>query len=102
MNTLKLLAVTVCSFAMAAPALAGPDWSAIEQARKLRRAASTETAPAATRVAHAEPATNAACTTAAPLLQPDHGPRPVTTPQANRVRVAEHKAALGNCMLAAR
>lgn len=102
MNTLKLLAVTVCSVAFAAPALAGPDWSAIEQARKLRRATSTETAPAATRVALAEPATSTACPTAAPTLQPDHGPRAVTTPQANRVRVAQHRAALGNCMLAAR
>ncbi|HWH73831.1 hypothetical protein [Methylibium petroleiphilum] len=75
------------ALAVAFPALAGPDWSVIEQARKDKRAQVTPP------VALSGPRGCMALLVALPL---DHGPRAQTTPDQNRVRrerlAAEYKA----------
>jgi hypothetical protein len=85
-------AITVIAVsAVALPTFAGPDFAAIEQARKARHAAQL--------VAAAEPATmrvDREC--AARLVLPlDHGPRAVTTPYLNEKRKTRFEAQQREC-----
>lgn len=70
------------------PAFAGPDWQAIEQARKEKR----------TQAAQAEKLTPAEACAAKRLVLPlDHGPRAQTTPYMNEKRRAAFEADLKTC-----
>lgn len=72
---------------VALPAAAGPDFIAIEQARKTRQAAVAD--PAA-------PPTRRECPTRQ-VLPLDHGPRAVTTPYLNERRKARFEARKKAC-----
>lgn len=77
---MKLLPNTVAGlFALGAtlPVFAGPDWSAIEQARKNQRSQMSETS---------KRSPVQVCTSKSVVLPLDHGPRAQTTPYANELR----------------
>jgi hypothetical protein len=74
------------------PAFAGPDWQAIEQARRSKRVQLTQ----------AEQARPADMCAAMRLVLPlDHGPRAQTTPYLNEKRKAAFEAELKACKEAA-
>ena len=90
----KLLKSLIGAVALSAmlPAFAGPDWQAIEQARKNKRV----------QVAQAEKASPEAKCAAKRLVLPlDHGPRAQTTPYLNEKRKASFEAEQKACQAAA-
>lgn len=86
MKKLLTALISVLTLGAALPTFAGPDWQAIEHARKAKQEAQT--------ARHGDtyaalPTTGAApvkCPPDAPVLQLDHGPRAQTTPYQNRLR----------------
>lgn len=77
--------------AIALPAVAGPDFAAIEQARKARHAAQLVAAADRTAMrAHRDCAARL-------VLQLDHGPRTVTTPYLNEKRKARFEVQQREC-----
>jgi len=91
---LVTIAVSCSALVAAMPALAGPDFNAIEHARKAR-----DTAKQADRVkrdADLAP-TAVGCPPDELVLQLDHGPRAQTTPYANRLRTERHAAKVQAC-----
>lgn len=92
MNKLLATLVGAVSFGAMLPALAGPDWQAIEQARKNKRL----------QVAQAEKLTPEEQCAAKRLVLPlDHGPRAQTTPYLNAKRTASFEAEMKACQEAA-
>ncbi len=90
----RLLNTLVGAVALSAmlPALAGPDWQSIEQARKNKRA----------QIARLEKLTPAEKCAAKRLVLPlDHGPRAQSTPYLNRERRLGFEAELQACKAAA-
>lgn len=88
---MKKLLITLIGFiaiGTTVPVLAGPDWQAIEHARKAKQEA------AATRPASAEPLK---CPLEAPVLLLDHGPRAQATPHQNALRQARYEAQVKAC-----
>lgn len=85
-----LISVVACGAAL--PAFAGPDWQAIEQARKHKQAqvAQTDRLPAPE-----------ACAAKRLVLPLDHGPRAQTTPYLNEQRKRRFEAELKACREAA-
>lgn len=91
MNQVLNALIALAAAAVAVPALAGPDFIAIEQARKAKRAA---------RVAAAEKVAAPAAARDCParlVLPLDHGPRAVTTPYVNEQRKARYEAQKKAC-----
>lgn len=90
----SLLNTLVGALALSAmlPAIAGPDWQAIEQSRKNKRA----------QVARLEKLTPAEQCAARRLVLPlDHGPRAQSTPYLNQQRRLGFEAELQACQTAA-
>ena len=90
----KLLKLLIGAVALSAmlPAFAGPDWRAIEQARKNKR---MQVAPAD----KTSPETS--CAAKRLVLPLDHGPRAQTTPYLNKKRRASFEAEQKACKEAA-
>jgi len=95
----KLLITLVGALTLGAtlPALAGPDWQAIEHARKAKQAAQAERLGDVYETLPPTAAGPQKCPTEALVLPLDHGPRAQTTPSLNRSRVARHEAQLAAC-----
>lgn len=91
-----LITVAVSCWALGAamPALAGPDFNAIQQARKATEAA--RQADQARRGGDLS-STSPGCPPDELVLPLDHGPRAQTTPYANRLRTERHAADLQAC-----
>lgn len=92
----KLLISLMGALALGAtlPALAGPDWQAIELARKAKQASQlAHHGDAAERLA-AGPAT---CPPERLVLPLDHGPRAETTPYLNQQRKERYEAQVKAC-----
>ena len=90
-RNLTILIGTI-SLIAALPALAGPDWQAIEQARKNHRA----------QVGQMEKLTpDEKCAAKRLVLPLDHGPRAQSTPYLNEQRKASSEAELKACKEAA-
>ena len=90
----KVLTILICAFGLGAalPALAGPDWQAIELARKNHRA----------QVGQMEKlTTDEKCAARRLVLPLDHGPRAQSTPYLNEQRKASFEAELKTCKEAA-
>ncbi len=96
MKKLLISLIVALTWGAAWPTFAGPDWQAIEQARKAKQA--TE------RQRHAEPheaqgptAAGPKCPPDTPVLQLDHGPRAQTTPYLNRFRKERYEEQVTAC-----
>jgi hypothetical protein len=90
----RLIAIVAGTVALGAlaPVFAGPDWQAIEQARKNHR----------TQVAQMEKLTpDEKCATQHLALPLDHGPRAASTPYLNEQRKANFATELKTCEEAA-
>ncbi|WP_288128712.1 hypothetical protein [Thiomonas sp.] len=85
---LPLIAAIVLGASL--PALAGPDFQAIEKARAGRQAANTS------RVDRSN-GQRVNCPPESLVLPLDHGPRAQTTPGENRMRKARHEAQVKAC-----
>lgn len=86
----RILAILICAISLSAtlPAFAGPDWQAIEQARKNHRA----------QVGRMDKLTPEEKCAANRLVLPlDHGPRAQSTPYLNEKRKASFEAELKAC-----
>ena len=79
------------------PALAGPDFQAIEKARAAKQAAAA--AQAASTATSVDRATGqrVKCPPVPLVLPLDHGPRAQTTPGENRMRKARYEAQVKAC-----
>ena len=113
MKKLLITLIGALSLSAALPALAGPDWQAIETAHKARQA--TDVArhagphdvqgPVAAASSPKDPyeapppagAGPQNCPTDALVLPLDHGPRAQTTPHQNQLRRDRHAAQLTAC-----
>ena len=97
----KILIIVASCWTLGAslPAVAGPDFNAIEQARKAKQSAH-QAEQAKTR---GEPAsTSSACPPGDLILPLDHGPRAQTTPYANRLRQERYASQMQACKVAGR
>lgn len=113
MKKLFITLIGALSLGAALPALAGPDWQAIEAARKAKQATEiarhagsndlqgpTAAASSAKDPYAALPPTGAGpqkCPTDALVLPLDHGPRAQTTPYQNQQRRDRYAAQLTAC-----
>ena len=95
----KLLTTLIASLTLvtALPTWAGPDWQAIESARKAKQAQQIARHGDAT-VPQAKGATK--CPPDAPAMQLDHGPRAQTTPYLNRLHKGRYDAQVQACAAA--
>lgn len=92
MKTLALIVAGLVALAAILPVFAGPDWKAIEQARKSHCA----------QVAETEKLTpDETCAAQRLELPPDHGPRAQTTSYLNEQRKTSFAAELRACREAA-
>lgn len=99
MNKLLLTLVGSLTLGMTLPALAGPDWQAIEQARKAQSASRSD-ARAEPHGAAGRSAAGFRCPPRKPALLLDHGPRAQSTPYVNQQRQERYEAALRACKAA--
>lgn len=90
MNKLSIMLAGVLALGAAMPAIAGPDFQVIEQARKAKQAA---------RIAEAanESAAKETCAPQRLVLSLDHGPRAQTTPYVNALRASRFEAQVHTC-----
>ena len=95
MKTFLIAIISLLTLGAQLPALAGPDFQAIEQARKARQAADMQRRTD-TRLAAED---KKRCPPAALVLPLDHGPRADTTPAQNRLRKERHQAAMEVCQM---
>ncbi|WP_454905144.1 hypothetical protein [Variovorax gossypii] len=87
-----LILISALTLGVASPALAGPDFQAIEKARKAQQVAASE------RRADTLAGKGSPNCPPPPLVLPlDHGPRALTTPGENRWRKARYEAQLKTC-----
>ncbi len=97
MNKLFISLVSVLTFTAALPAVAGPDWHAIEQARKAHQAQAKPNGD----VYEASAPTSAGpakCAMPDRLVLPlDHGPRAQSTPYLNQQRKNRYEAQVQAC-----
>lgn len=94
MKKLLIAVIGAVTLGTTLPALAGPDWQAIEQARKAKQEAQ------AMRHGDALVPTSAGplkCPPDAPVLLLDHGPRAQATPHQNGLRNERYEAQLKAC-----
>lgn len=98
MKKLLITLISVLTASTTLPVLAGPDWQAIEQARKAKQATQ------AARHGDAMPAKGTEGVTCPPdtlVLALDHGPRAQSTPYLNEKRKARFDAEQRACKDAA-
>lgn len=95
MKTSYLPLIAALTLGVSLPALAGPDFQAIEKARAARQAAGAAQA-VTTRVDSAS-GQRVKCLLAPLVLPLDHGPRAQTTPGENRMRKARYEAQVKAC-----
>ena len=97
--------ISALTLGAALPALAGPDWQAIEQARKAKQVAQAERqgdiyaalAPDPAGPQGEPQAGSQKCPPDRLMLSLDHGPRAHTTPSRNRARQERYEAQLKAC-----
>ena len=99
MKKLLITFVAGLTLVTALPTWAGPDWQAIEHARKAKQA--QQIARHSDAVDSTGTAT-AKCPPDAPVMQLDHGPRAQTTPYQNRLRQERYEALAKACTEAAK
>jgi len=119
MKKLTTILLSALALGAALPAIAGPDWDAIEHARKMPHRgselvqtdvihvawATAPTEPQATAPAAVAPQVPASAALASPrcamadrlVLPLDHGPRADTTPYMNRLRKERYDAQIRAC-----
>ena len=99
MNKLLVTLISAITLGAALPAFAGPDWHAIEQARKAHHAAPAEQHTGDLYEASAPTAAGPQkCAMPDPLVLPlDHGPRAQTTPYLNHQRKERYAAQVQAC-----
>lgn len=97
MKKLLITLIGAITLGTALPALAGPDWQAIEHARKAKQEAQTARHGDAYEVMPPTSAGPVKCPPEAPVLQLDHGPRAQTTPYQNRLRKDRYEARVKAC-----
>lgn len=98
MNKPLITLISALTLGTVLPAFAGPDWQAIEQARKAKQATQKE------RHGDAMPAKGTEGMTCPPnalVLPLDHGPRAQSTPYLNEKRKARFEAEQTACKEAA-
>ena len=94
MNKLLISLVGVLTLGATLPALAGPDWQAIERARQTKQAPQPEGHVAAVKLIATGPVK---CPPAALVLPLDHGPRAQSTPSLNKLRKERFDAEMRAC-----
>ena len=98
MNKLLVTLISTITLSAALPAVAGPDWHAIEQARKAHQAAQTERTGDLYQASAPTAARPQKCAMPDPLVLPlDHGPRAQTTPYLNHQRKERYAAQVQAC-----
>ena len=99
----KLLITLIGALTLGAtlPALAGPDWQAIEHARKAKQAAQEARHGDVYEAMAPTGAGPVKCPPDAPVLQLDHGPRAQTTPYLNQRHKDRYDAQAKACSTAA-
>ena len=102
MKKLLITLVATVTLGTTLPVLAGPDWQAIEHARKVKQEAQAARHGDAYDAMAPTGAGPAKCAPDAPVLQLDHGPRAQTTPHQNRLRIERYEAQLKACANAAK
>lgn len=102
MNKLLITLIGALTLGAALPALAGPDFAAIERARKANQVAQAERQAHVYLVQGPVGAKPAQCPVAPLVLPLDHGPRAQTTPGENRLRRARYEAQAKACKDAAK
>ena len=102
MKKLLITLIATITLGTTLPVLAGPDWQAIEHARKAKQEAQAARQGAAYDTMAPTSARPAKCVPDAPILQLDHGPRAQTTPYQNRLRMERYEAQLKACASAAK
>ncbi len=95
----KLLIVIIGALTLGAilPALAGPDFQAIERARKARQATQAERRGDTSEAQAGTSSKAPSCPIGKLVLPLDHGPRAQTTPAQNKLRKERHEAQLKAC-----
>lgn len=94
MNKLLIMLISAATLGTSLPVLAGPDWQAIEQARKAKQATQVARHGDAMPTKDAE---SMQCPPDALVLPLDHGPRAQSTPYLNRLRKERHDAQVTAC-----
>lgn len=91
--------LTFLALAAAIPALAGPDFQAIEAGRRLAAQRAAQDKAEAVQIASYAPGADGTrrCPPERLVLPLDHGPRALTTPGENRIRQARYEAQLKAC-----
>lgn len=97
MKKLLIALISAITLGTTLPVLAGPDWQAIEQARKAKQAAQATRHGDAYEVMAPTSAGPVKCPPDAPVLQLDHGPRAQTTPYQNRLHKDRYEAQVKAC-----
>jgi len=97
MKKLLITLIGALTLGAALPALAGPDWQAIEHARKAKQEARHGDVYEAMAPTGAGPVK---CPPDAPVLQLDHGPRAQTTPYLNQRHKDRYDARVKACSTA--
>ena len=99
MKKLLITLIAGLTLGTAPPTWAGPDWQAIEAARKAKQA--QQVARRSDAVAP-QAAGAAKCPPDAPVMQLDHGPRAQATPYLNRLHKERYDAQVQACAGAAK
>ncbi len=98
MNKLLVTLISAITLGAALPAVAGPNWHAIEQARKAHQAAQAERTGDLYEASAPTAAGPKKCAMPDPLVLPlDHGPRAQTTPYLNHQRKERYAAQVQAC-----
>lgn len=92
MKKLLISLVGVVTLSITLPVLAGPDWQAIEHARKAKQEAQAARHGEAYEAMTPTGAGPVKCPPEAPMVQLDHGPRAQSTPCLNRLRQERYQA----------
>ena len=96
MKKLLISIIGALTLSAAWPALAGPDFQAIEKARANRQAALVAQGASTVRV-DSTTGQPVRCPPDPLMLPLDHGPRALTTPGENRIRKERYEAQLKAC-----
>jgi hypothetical protein len=98
MNKLLVALIGAITLGAVLPAVAGPDWHAIQQARKAHQAAQAERTGDLYEVSTPTAAGSQKCAIPYPLVLPlDHGPRAQTTPYLNQQRKERYATQVQAC-----
>ena len=100
MKKLLITLIGALTLGAALPALAGPDWQAIEAARKAKHATQGERHGDAYEALPPTAAGPQKCLPDAPVVQLDHGPRAQTTPYLNQRHKDRYDAQVKACSTA--